>query len=269
MKNIKNILIVFFAAMLLFSAWKLFGILQGYEQGESEYNELQQYISVTEPPTIPDAAPQATQPEYSHEPTAPEEADDTVWPVVDFEQLAQINPDIVGWIFIEGTDINYPVVQGSDNDYYLRHLFDGTYNSSGCIFLDAACSADFSDQHSIIYGHHMKNGTMFSGLMDYKQQSFYDEHSMALLLTPTHNYKIKLFSGYVSDPWNDAWETEFLDVDFAEWLNAISERSGFEADSYPAEGDRIFTLSTCTYEFENARYVLHGYIEKSIEISNE
>ena len=83
---------------------------------------------------------------------------------VDFDGLSEVNPQVVGWIFGPDTVISYPIVQGEDNTYYLHRLFTGESNGSGCIFLDAACAGDFSGDHSIIYGHHMKNGTMFASL---------------------------------------------------------------------------------------------------------
>ena len=88
---------------------------------------------------------------------------------------------------IEGTKINYPIVQGEENSYYLKHLFSGEWNGSGCIFLDFRNDASFADRHSIIYGHHMKNGTMFTDLDKYKKQEFFDEHPIALLITPDKN----------------------------------------------------------------------------------
>lgn len=198
-------------------------------------------------------------------PVVTEAPDTSAWPLVEFAQLSKINPDIVGWIYIEGTNINYPVVQGTDNNYYLKHLFDGSYNSSGCIFMDAACASDFSDPHSIIYGHHMKNKSMFSGLMDYKDQAFYDEHSVALLVTPSAYYKIHFFSGYVSDTWGNAWNLNFNEYEYISWLNDIQRKSCFTSDYIPTSEDRIVTLSTCTYEFDTAKFVLHGYVSEIIK----
>lgn len=258
--------ILILVLVLLFSAWKIVGILGSYREGEDAYAALTQYVSPAEPasvvPNAHETAPVTAgiPEEVSSCQDGLEETDDTVWPLVDFEQLAQINPDIVGWILIEGTDISYPVVQGADNDYYLRHLFDGTYNSSGSIFLDAYCSPDFSDPHSIIYGHHMKNDSMFSGLMEYKDQQYYEAHPTALLVTPTASYKIQFFSGYVTDNDANAWETEFTSMEFADWLLEISGRSAFSSEFFPGEDDRIVTLSTCSYEFDDAKFVLHGYI---------
>lgn len=258
------LLIVLFAALFLFSAWQVVGMLQTYQESQTAYDDLEQFVSFgsTE---VPEVRPESTDNAEQIETEPLETPDVSAWPQVDFDELAKINPDIVGWIYIEGTDINYPVVQGTDNDYYLKHLFDGTYNSSGCIFLDYRCATDFSDRHSIIYGHHMNNKTMFGGLMNYKDQMFYDEHSVALLVTPTTYYKIQFFSGYVSDNWGNAWELALDDSSYATWLKEIQEKSCFETDSTPEAEDSIITLSTCTYEFESAKFVLHGYICETID----
>ena len=158
-------------------------------------------------------------------------------------------------------EINYPVVQGADNQYYLKHLFNGKWNSSGCIFLDSRNTPDFSDRHSIIYGHHMKNGTMFSGLTEYKKQEFYDAHPTVLLLTPEKNIRIEIFAGYVAGVSDKAWEIALgSDKEFGDWLEAAEERSCFESEVPFAVTDRIVTLSTCSYEFDNARFVLVGRI---------
>ena len=242
-KPIFIILIIFFAGVMVFSGWKLYQILHNYQVGEHTYETLEQYVS------LPDA-------------DADTGTDDTAWPEVDFAALREINPDIVGWIFIEGTEINYPVVQGANNDTYLTRMFDGASNGAGCIFLDDNNAADLSDQHSVIYGHHMKNGSMFAGLSSYKTQEFYDEHPTALLLTPTQNYKLQLFSGYVASVQDDAWKLTFDgDNDFEGWLARAVVQSCFESPVTPTEHDHVVTLSTCSYEFQNARFVVHGILK--------
>ena len=263
-KKVRLLLIVLFAVLFLFSAWQLWGILRNYQESQSSYNALEQYVSFgnTEVPEAGSESTDDAEPVISEPMELP---DISAWPQVDFDELAKINPEIVGWIYIEGTDINYPVVQGTDNDYYLKHLFDGTYNSSGCIFLDYRCAADFSDRHSIIYGHHMNNKTMFGGLMSYKDQAFYEEHSTALLVTPTAYYRIQFFSGYVSDNWSNAWDLALDDAGHTAWLSEIQAKSCFETEYAPVPEDRIITLSTCTYEFDSAKFVLHGYINEAID----
>ena len=275
-KAFRSALLIFFVFLLLFSGWQVLRTLNSYQESEDSYASLEQYVSFSTPaPAPPEAdgdetADTPVQPQTTEKPTnIPPIFDKTVWPQVDFEQLAQINPDVVGWIYIEGTNISYPVVQGKDNDDYLRRMFDGGYNRSGCIFLDADCDRDFSDRHTIIYGHNMKNNSMFSGLMDYKDQRFYDAHPVALLLTPTHRYKIQFFSGYVSDDRSGAWRKQFGADGFAPWLAEISARSAFTPVSVPTEADLIVTLSTCSYEFDRAKFVLHGYITEVSEIPSK
>ena len=145
-KAIHYLLLAFFTVLLLFSSWKLASELLSYKEGQDSYESLEQYVS------FETAATEPLPPAQTEEPveTETEEPDKTQWPKVDFVQLEAINPDVVGWIFIEGTNINYPVVQGEDNDYYLSHLLDRSSNSSGSIFLDAYCAPDFSDSHSIL-----------------------------------------------------------------------------------------------------------------------
>jgi len=254
-RKLRNILIILFAILLLFSAWQLLRMLKEYREGQNSYVSLEQYITVEED------APSLFRPAEIVEIGA-EETDDTVWPEVDFAKLLEINTDIIGWIYIEGTNISYPVVKSDDNEYYLNHLFDKSRNSSGCIFLDMACASDFSGPHSIIHGHHMKDNSMFASLVDYREQEFYDAHPTALLLTPNSRYKIHLFSGYITDNWSSAWYKEFSETDYASWLSEIKLKSMFESGSAPKETDRIVTLSTCTYEFDDAKFVVHGFIEE-------
>lgn len=144
---------------------------------------------------------------------------------------------------------------------YLKHMFDGSYNSAGCIFLDCRNSSDFTDENNIIYGHHMKNNSMFSSITKYKQQAYYDEHPELLLMTPEQNFKIELFSGYVANVEDEAWQLIFdSEEDRAVWIERTIEKSTFNSPVIPAATDKIITLSTCSYEFDNARYVLTGVL---------
>ena len=257
-KFVVSVLLVAFVGIGLFAGWKIYEQQSEYQSGESEYNNLEQYVRIPDP--LPSGTDETNPPsEYGGEATVDE--DDTIWPEVDFEALQVINPDIVAWLYIEGTEINYPVVQGADNEYYLKHLFDGTYNSSGCLFLDSRNTNDFTDAHSIIYGHHMKNGKMFAVLDGYKNQLFYDEHPVALLLTPDGNFTLEFFAGYVANVEEDAWQLGFTLQGFADWLATSAERSCFESSITPAVTDKVVTLSTCSYEFNNARFVLVGILK--------
>lgn len=256
-KRLYAILILFFAGIFAIGVFQVYRQLREYEEGDASYTDIEQYVSIEE-------EPEDDSDEQESESQSGESESDVSWPAVDFAALSEINPDIVAWIYIEGTEINYPVVQGSDNQYYLKHLFNGKWNSSGCIFLDSRNTPDFSDRHSIIYGHHMKNGTMFSGLTEYKKQEFYDAHPTVLLLTPEKNIRIEIFAGYVASVSDKAWEIALgSDKEFGDWLEAAEERSYFESEVTFAVTDRIVTLSTCSYEFDNARFVLLGVIREN------
>lgn len=252
-KTVCTILILIFTGIFALGAFQVYRQLREYDEGTASYTDIEQYVSHQDP--------EDDQNEEQDETRSGEEPE-TNWPSVDFTALAEINPDIVAWIYIEDTEINYPVVQGSDNQYYLKHLFSGEWNSLGCIFLDTRNAPDFSDPNSIIYGHHMKNGTMFSGLTEYKKQEFYNAHPTILIMTPEQNFRIEVFAGYVANVKDNAWKVDFgTDTAFEEWQKFVKEHSCFDSEITPAATDRIVTLSTCSYEFDNARFVLFGIIQ--------
>lgn len=191
-----------------------------------------------------------------------QQTSDEALPQVDFAALSQINGDVVGWLYCPDTPLDYPVVQGEDNAYYLDHYFDGREGSAGCLFLDCRNESDFSDFHSIIYGHQMKNGTMFASLEEYQSQTYYEDHPELYLLTPEKNYRIKVFAGYVASVQAEAWQLDFSSLEEREnWLEKALEQSTFISGIMPSPQERIVTLSTCSSAFADARYVLLGILE--------
>lgn len=258
--KVHNVFLVVFLAIFIVSAWRVYSIYREYKAGANSYASIEQYVSFEQ--TVPTERQDEESVSSQTEPTEAiqYDNDDILWPNVDFEALSEINADVVGWLYIEGTGINYPIVQGLDNDFYLRHLFDGNYNSAGCIFLDAVNKSDFSEKNNIVYGHHMKDGTMFHDLMGYKTQSFYNGHTIAMLVTPSSKYKIHFFSAYVASAYDSAWNVDFSDVGYEQWLQELQNKSCIVSEFHPTAEDRVITLSTCTYEFNNARFVLHGVL---------
>lgn len=244
------------------AAWQIYVPLHEDNVSTQAYEDLRELVRVPEsdPAIQPDTS---SSPETSRAPSLDPEPVSPLVPQVDFTSLRAVNPEIMAWLTIDGTNIDYPVARHSDNDYYLHHLFNGEWNSSGCLFMDCSNQADVSDQHTIIYGHHMDNGSMFQNLMYYKDQSFYDEHPTAQLFTPDGAYTVEFFTGYVTGVDGDAWQLDFaLSEEFPEWLGNAKEKSLFESAATPTAGDRIVTLSTCSYEFYNARFVVHGTIKE-------
>ena len=125
-------------------------------------------------------------------------------------------------------------------EYYLTHMFGKKKNSAGAIFVDAGCSPDFSDMHTILYGHHMKNGTMFSSLTGYLQPGYYEQHPTLALFTPQAAYTIRVFAGYVAAPDSDAWRRAFSSQqEFLQWCEAAARRSAFDSGLMPQPGQRV------------------------------
>ena len=197
----------------------------------------------------------------------PESVDEEVYEIcpiqVDFDALRKKNKDVVAWIYCPDTPINYPVVQAADNDYYIHRLLDGRINASGTLFMDYQNSADLSDWNSLIYGHNMKNGTMFGYLPHYKKQSYFEDHPKMFLLTPEQNYMVEIMSGFVTQADAELYKNFSPDAEKKEplvqsWLENADVVSGV----YPSSEDRFITLSTCSYEYDDARYVLIGVLKE-------
>lgn len=180
---------------------------------------------------------------------------------IDFKALQKENPDIVGWIYCEGTVIDYPVLQGKDNDQYLHTDYQGNYNIDGSIFVDAGNTPGFVDSNTIIYGHHMNSGAMFASLVSWESQEFYEKHPVVWLLTPEQDYEIVLFSGHhisAASSMYDIIKTPGKEMNA--FLSQALELSNFTTDVKLNPRARYVMLTTCAYLFDNDRYVLHGIL---------
>jgi len=178
---------------------------------------------------------------------------------VDFDALNSTYPGIVGWIKLEGTLINYPVMQFTDNDFFLTHLPDGTSHRSGSIFLDYRNQRDFSDKSILIYGHETRAGDMFGVLKEYRNQEFFEANPVIRLHTPDRDYLLILFAGHVADSVRDHPPLDFADDnEFLEYVEHIRRISVFRSDVEVNADDRIVSLVTCTYDFSDARLILVG-----------
>ena len=180
---------------------------------------------------------------------------------VDFDALRVTCPDIVGWIEISGTVIDYPIVQGEDNVFYLKHLPDGTANVNGSIMMDQVNSPVFADDVTILHGHHMRSGAMFGDLNEYEREAYYLEHPMMRLYTPAGDYDVAIFAAYSVDGATFAYPTVFSGREgFEAFLHRARTRSYFQTDVEVAYGDRILMLSTCAYAYENECFLVVGKI---------
>lgn len=245
------LLLVLACGLFLYSGFQVVSYFRENQSGEQLQQKLidQAVIVETQPPQT-----------FPAESTTPVTEPVECPPIsVDFSVLQAQNPDIVGWIYSEGTVINYPVLQGEDNQQYLRRLYDGTKSTLGSIFLDFRNLSDFSDLNSLVYGHNIRSGQMFASLSSYREQSYYEEHPVMWLLTPDRAWRIDLIAGLVVPSDSEVYEIYSYPEELREGLEYVLAHSTFDAgDIDPASVERIVTLSTCSYDYNDARYVVIG-----------
>lgn len=183
---------------------------------------------------------------------------------IDWQALRETNPDIAAWIELEGSSIDYPVVHGTDNSWYLRHLMDGTYNDAGTVFIDAGNSPDFTDRNTVMYAHHMLNEPlMFAEVENYKDQAYYDTHKKFLIHTPDAEYEMYPAAGYVTTGSAGYVSLSFADdEEFLAYVRSFEQRSTFVSDVTVTAEDQTLMLSTCSYDVKDGRYVLIGRLVK-------
>ncbi len=264
---LRFLLFILCICLCVFSGWKIYGIFSEYRQGEQSYADLtNQFVAAVSAKDTPQQQAGSAVPTAAGESetaAAETQAAETAPVSVDFDALLAACPDVVGWLFCPDTPINYPVLQSGDNSYYLYRLMDGSSNSSGSIFVDYRNTEDFSDWNTIVYGHNMKNDSMFGTLEEYKSQEYYDAHPVLYLLTPAQDYKIELISGYTTSGNSTSTYAFPVNQDERDGLIATAQaRSTFQTATAAADGERIVTLSTCAYEYDNARYVLVGVLRE-------
>ena len=175
------------------------------------------------------------------------------------ENLYDKYEDYRGWIKIDNTNINYPIVQGQDNSFYLHKDINKNYLASGSIFMNYL-NDGFNDESTVLFGHHMRNGTMFAQLKKYKERDFfYGNNDIYIELENSKTLRYRVFSAYVTDAKDNYIKTDFDNkVQYKDFLEKIKNKSIYKSDIDIDENDKIITLSTCSYEFNDARMVVHG-----------
>ncbi len=170
-------------------------------------------------------------------------------------------PDAVGWLYIPDTSINYPIMQGGDNDFYLHHSYDGDSLKSGSIFLDYRCENRFMNPINIVYGHNMRNGSMFAGLLKFADSAYFDSHRYGWIATPEAVYRIDFFSCAKADMNDELYDGS---TPINDWLSHLYDVSVVWENADFSGNDRFISMSTCSYEFENARTILTGKLVEMI-----
>lgn len=283
--QIRRLLLFGLAAVFAFSLWQLSEILIGYYTAISSYDDIAAHMGQETAPAPPFAETGESRNEPDREQEKEEDRDREETPadspsgtratladeegpeksqepirltVPDFSYLMEINPEVIGWIQIPGTKINYPIVQGTDNEYYLTHTFSGAENSSGAIFLDCDISDGLEDKNPIIYGHNLKSGAMFSRLNRYARREFWDANPYLYITTPQGQQLYQIFSAYQTDAGADIYYYGFgSDEVFQDYLDRIRSYSIYDAGISVTSEDSIVTLSTCANNTDQ-RFVVHA-----------
>lgn len=175
------------------------------------------------------------------------------------QQAIAANPDVVGWITIPGTAIDYPVVQAKDNKYYLTHDAVKKSSAAGAIFMDYRVDRLARKGNVILYGHHMKDGSMFAGLMQYKDKKFFDSHPVIEFATAEGMETWEIFAAYITDTEFYYIQTDFTDdSQYLALIRKMQSKSLFKSDITLTAEDDVLTLSTCTYEVKDGRFVVNA-----------
>ena len=181
--------------------------------------------------------------------TATEEQSEVI--PVKFEELQAVNPDVYAWITVPGTDIDYPILQhASDNTYYLMHNIDGSYGYPGCIYTENMNSKDFTDNNTVIYGHNMKNGSMFAQLHKFEDPDFFKENREVLIYLPDEVLHYTIFAAHIYDDRHLLYSFDFTDSEvYQKYLDSIFSTRDMSAnidkDITVTTDDQIITLVTC------------------------
>ena len=241
---------------------RLIMIFHEYDSAVSEYEDLEdEFTTIMEDDDVTGAA-------ITEESVVIEQTDEkgkkttfTFKPLnVDFGSLKNTNPDVVGWIQFETFSLSYPIVKDSGDNYYLTHTFKKQKNSSGSIFIGPSNSSSFQDTNTIIYGHNMKNGSMFGLLGRYKDKSYFKNNQYFRIYTPSGTQRYQIFSVYRASVdgstyliWSRTGGTEYAD-----WINEQKSSSMYDTGVSISENDTIVTLSTCVTGDKQKRLVVQA-----------
>lgn len=265
-------LLILLAGVFTASGWYLANYCLESKQQADDYEDLAALVEVGRPTAAQNAEisnfsdwhDEMTEGLSTH--TTPAQLENLVNAdgiLVEYAPLYEQNPDMAGWICIDGTGINYPVMHTPDRkDYYLRRSFQGEYSTWGCIYAREECDLDAPSDNVTLYGHNMKDGSMFAGLHDYAKQEFWEEHRYIRFdtLTEHHTYEIfgvfrttaSLGQGFAYHEFTDAYD----EVAFHEFIEKCVSLSFYSTGILPEYGDKIICLSTCDYSLTNGRLVV-------------
>ena len=229
-RGAENVIMFCLAAIVVISGWKIYTIMREYNKGQKVYKKISE---------------QTASKGFTGD--------------IDWDKLRAINPDVKGWIYYEGTVIDYPIVQGRDNDRYLYTLFDGSAGGFGTLFADAITEAPFRQFNTIVYGHHMRDGSMFAPLKRLKSSSYCEEHPRLELITPEGKFHLEIWAFLNQPADSQIYTTNIHDPEErSEYLSLVEDLADYTTDIAVSNTDRLVVLSTCAFEYQDARYMVVG-----------
>lgn len=252
-KTLRRALILVLVLILAGSLVMLLLQQKQYHTGEDTYKQAEELAE------MPNPAPEPEKEEVEPEETILPDVYAEAMQDIDLVPVKKVNGDAIGWIRIPDTQLSYPLMQGDDNEYYLDHAWNGEATSVGSIFLEHQCSADLTDFNTIIYGHRMLNGSMFASLKYYNQLSYWEEHPYVYIKDEERTHRYAVFAAYEAPVQS---YTYALSVEKAEVRQKVIdfalEQSVIDTGIVPTAADRIVTLSTCTGNGYDSRWVVQA-----------
>ena len=222
----QNLIKLICIVVIVFASWQLIDYFFTYEKVEQQEEELQQKITTSS-----------------------------------LKQLQGQYEDMVGWIKIENTKVDYPIMQATNNEFYLTHNYEGDKLRAGSIFLDYRNNPSLGDRHSIIYGHDLRNGSMFGQLHQYEEQSFANANRHFTIETRNALITVEVFAAYQTTTDFYYIETKFTNESYEQFIEAIRNKSSISYDGYINVNDQIITLSTCVSDNQSdERFVVHAKV---------
>lgn len=245
--------------VMVVSGVRIYQLSREYSEGIEEYQELEQYVTIAKEPVAETA--DDTQEEAAGSEEATTESKIAVNVEVDYAGLIGINKDFAGWLYYEPLELSYPIVRGNDNDYYTHYTFENTKNSSGAIFMDFLNKVDLTDYNTIIYGHNMRNGTMFGSL----KKLLNDEEMIAnnpyfYILTEDKTLQYQIFASYITKEDSDTYQIIRNEEEQKTYLDFIASQTELLDNVEVTQQDRVVTLSTCNGLHSTNRTIIHGVL---------
>lgn len=255
-KWLRIVLIVLLLAVFLVSGYRLADYFIKSQRQSSTFDTLADMVAAAPVATVPVQPTEPTEPDESAPATVPQ-------PLPEYVEVSELNPHMVGWMRIDDTKINYPVMHTPDTpDYYLHTDFYGNYSIHGCLYAEESCDINLPSDNITIYGHHMGDGSMFAGLMKYKNKSYWEDHRYIVFDTLTEHHTYEIFAvltttaskgkGFAYHQFIDAQTPE----EFEEYIRDCGKLSLYDTGITPSYGDKLITLSTCEYSQKNGRLVV-------------